>query len=274
LLDLDTGTREPFPVTANVDAATFSRGGEVLVCVSKDNTVTLLEAATGAERARFRVEGAMLFGWVGISPDGKIVVTTGKDLEDLIAWDVDTGRRQVSFGGPGQNTGEGVFSPDGRWLVTFGSRASFAKLWTVPEFAEQITLAGHSGAIFDASFAPDSKLLATTSYDGIRLWDVPSGRPVAHFTGHIGPANALAFSPDGEFLAAGFGSPGKVFPGESPRVELWHVGRGQVVARWLAADRSWITGVGFTPDGTRLVTVKSGGEGKVWDVRSVTHSGE
>lgn len=266
LVDLKTGTVRSLVKDHGDYHSCVQRDGKVVVVVSDHGLVQLLNLETDEEISRFVVEGPGFVLTAALSPDNKTLVTNGKGFEDLIACDMGPGHTQEKFGGEGQNTLHVRFSPDGRFLVTFGGHGTFAKLWSLPDYREQGMLSGHSAAILDAVFSPDSKTLATTSYDGIRLWEIPTGRPVAQLRGQIGPANCLAFSPDRRILAAGFGNPTKVFPGDPPRVELWDIGALKVIARWEMSGNGPVDGIAFSPDGTKLITVRGLGEVEVWDV--------
>jgi WD40 repeat protein len=270
LINVRQGTRRPLADSGQVCSLSLRRDGKELVSVREKGLVQLWNLETGIERRRFSLDGVDLVGWAALSPDDKTLVTTGKELDEIIAWDVDTGQSQAKFGGPGLNISEGVFSPDGKWLVTFGSSGDFVKLWMVPGFTVKATLGGHFGAIFDAVFAPDGKILATTSNDGLRLWEIPSGTLIAHVSGWSGTANCLTFAPDGRTLGAGYGSPTGALPGDPAKVELWDVASRKVVSRWTARDRSWVTKMCFSPDGTKLATVMYNGDVSVWDVSQIT----
>ena len=109
----------------------WSADGGLLVCGTSDVDVVALETAGGRELRRFHAmpgerqdttklgsPGHGIQGeWVGLSPDGKWVATTGYDCVGL--WEIATGSLLVTFE-TGPIAGRPTFMPDNRNLLVFG----------------------------------------------------------------------------------------------------------------------------------------------------------
>ncbi len=121
----------------------WSADGQTLACVIANNVVVILDASTGKERRRFAAlpgekprveiigmssEGRCFVDWVGLSPDGKWVVTTGHDSAGI--WEVATGSQLATFE-TGEQPGEPHFTPENRDLLIFGN--GVGRRWNLAE---------------------------------------------------------------------------------------------------------------------------------------------
>jgi|GEM_PF-3654699 WD40 repeat protein len=103
---------------------------------------------------------------VGYSPDGKMAVTSSRDMTAII-WDVSGVKNGIA----------------GRAIHT---------------------LKGHTGFVSSACFSPDGTEVLTASQDKtIKLWDATTGELLHTFTYDKGLPSAV-FSSDGQAIAAGF----------------------------------------------------------------------
>ena len=88
--------------------------------------------------------------------------------------------------------------------------------------------------------------------EDVTTWALPEGA-IARFG--RGSIRDMAFSPDGQYFAVGtaIGLWLYELPTLSP-IALWDTERGMT------------SGVGFSPDGSQIVTTTSGGNVKIWDI--------
>jgi WD40 repeat protein/tetratricopeptide (TPR) repeat protein len=166
-----------------------------------------------------------------------------------------------------------AFSPDGTRIVTGVARhnAPFeAKVWNARTGMLLFDLKGRSGnipglngiAATSVAFSPDSKRIVTASGDRMaRAWDATTGALQFEITepaadGHV---NCAEFSPDGTQFATTYSA------GGAGIVRLSDARTGKALLEWRA-DKSGITRVAFSPDGSRIFT--AGQAVKVWETQS------
>jgi WD40 repeat protein len=196
-------------------------------------------------------------GVIGIafSPDGTRIATASDDKTAKI-WDAGTGRVLLSKEHTAPLSAV-AFSPDGTQVAT----ASVDKtiIWNAHTGDVLPTVLGHTAPISGVTFSPNGKLLATASWDKTtKVWDtMAGGNPVWVFQADA-PVSGIAFSPDGTVLATAsedvttrderlrFLSP-------LARLMIWDVRTGRLVSS-LTKLPGLISGLAFSPDGTRLAT--------------------
>jgi hypothetical protein len=158
--------------------------------------------------------------------------------------------------GPQQDVRCCAVSPDGRWVAT-GSHGSTdsvgAKVWEAA--TGRLVKALPVPRFCSVAFSPDGRWLLTTG-GGCRLWEVGSWNE----WWKVGGATAC-FSPDGRLLAVE-DTPGALrLVRPQDRAEL---------TRLEAPEQTRLGPRGFTPDGTRLITVGVETEAlHIWDLRAV-----
>jgi WD40 repeat protein len=102
---------------------------------------------------------------VSFSPDGRLLVTAGRD-HDVIVWDVASGKPVHRFEeAHSASVADARFSPDGRWLVTAGPIS--ARLWQVADWQPLMYLYGPTSRVAAVAFRPDSRTVVTREEDGI-----------------------------------------------------------------------------------------------------------
>src|SRR5262249_41139934 len=106
-------------------------------------------------------------------------------------------------------------------------------------------------------FGPDGgKAAAVCSGREVRVWDLRTGEELARYPVEGGPLSPPAFSGDGESLAV------RTSSGEAV---VWGLGR-PVPVHTLRGPRDRVVGVGFSPDGRRLVSAGAHGLVKLWEL--------
>ncbi|HKQ06252.1 MAG TPA: protein kinase [Blastocatellia bacterium] len=191
-----------------------------------------------------------------------------------------------------------VFSPDGRLLVSVGEDKQVI-VWDFARRERLATFSDHTDWVSTVAFAPDGKRFATGSYDRtVIVWDAIKLQKEAVLRGHQAPVSAVTFSPDGQVLVTVEKSPALrdratllwrvgsweqfaqiplgasdvhllLFPtadrrmvydnATTPLPDTWNVSTGQPLGNLF--DPDWRgQNAAFSPDGTRMVSLRSDGE--------------
>ncbi|MFJ8858984.1 caspase family protein [Streptomyces sp. NPDC102451] len=161
-----------------------------------------------------------------------------------------------------------ALNKDGTKLAAVGWRgddttAGALTLWDLsdPRAPHRISVTENVTEADAVTFAPDSRALISVSEDinagGVRVWDIADPRrpePGDRLPG-TGP---VTFGPHGHLAAVAFLNDVKLIDVTSPHEVT-------LVARW-SATTSYVEGLAFTPDGTRLSTGHLNGTATVWNL--------
>jgi RNA polymerase sigma factor (sigma-70 family) len=169
---------------------------------------------------------------MGLSPDGRVLITKSCEDGTICAWEADSGKllwRTRSGSLPGVN-GNGLlnasFSPDDRFV------AEICDCRPANGMAECIFLCdardgkvlhrfpaeGGFKSVWEAVFSPDSKVIAANIEGTIYLWGTETGRQIAKCVDEIPAAATIRFSSDGKTLLCASG-------GNTVNVSHWDVAK-------------------------------------------------
>ncbi|MBN2594233.1 MAG: protein kinase [Sedimentisphaerales bacterium] len=224
---------------------------------SGDGTIKVWDVTV--DRELTKLEGHQsLVSSVAFSPDGNRIVSASADGM-IKLWDTRNHTELKILRNSQQKwfIYSVAFSPDGRYIAS-GGYAQTLKIWDVVTGAETMTFRGHTGPIVAAAFSPDGKYVASGSDDkALKVWDVNSGNQVAALQTHKSGLLSVAFSPDGKFIASG---------SRDPMIRIWDWQAGRECFALSGHEKGYITSVGFSRDGTRVVSsCQEDCTVKVWD---------
>jgi WD40 repeat protein/serine/threonine protein kinase len=237
----------------------FNFDGSLIVSGSLDKMFKIWDTVSGQEiRTFYGHEGFV--NDVAFSPDGSQIVSASKDTS-IRLWDVSTSKEIQSFNGHTAAVACVAFLPNGSGIIS-GSDDRTLKLWDVAGGEEIRTYSGHLNGITSLDISSDGRRVVSGSGyslagDRIRLWDVSSGDVLLELDRDAEIAS-VSLSPDGTQVAAS----GR---GSAPIVKVWNAITGKELHE-LKGHQDYVSGVVYSPDGTRLVTSSWDRTLKFWDL--------
>ncbi len=113
---------------------------------------------------------------MAVSPDGKTLAVSRKNLDNIELWDLETFQQIKTFPGHVAVVNSLRFSRDGQWIAS-GSEDRLIKIWRVEDAKLIWTLRGHRGRVFGVDFSADGKTLFSSGADGtLRIWSMSLGQ--------------------------------------------------------------------------------------------------
>lgn len=276
----------------------FSPDGSHVASSGLDEYVRIWEPNSGAELITLHFEGGDQLRGLAFSPNGSRIAVTSTQAPWGRVWDVDTGEVILS-GFPSHRDAllDIAYSEDGKFIATASSDAT-AKLWDADNGQLLYTLSGHTLPVTGMAFDPAGKYIATTSWDmttriwsiqpaseslfipmedpwsmrisyspdgkGIladlpaeksaKVWGATSGNELLNLSGKI---SLTSYSPNGEIIATV----------EETKIVIWEADSGKKKFT-LNGHTDLITSLGFSTDGSRLVSGSLNGELIVWEIQT------
>jgi WD40 repeat protein len=265
LHDLATGKRRElsrWPYTAaqrdgdyprDMGGFAFTPSGRELI-VAHDNTAIVLDLTTGKERGRFAGHASDITA-VAVSADGARVATG--DLFGLVRlWDAKTLRALTDAPGHRAKVEHAQLSPDGMRLLTWAADRT-VRLWDIASGKE---LRAFAGATDDSPplFSPDGTAVVYYTKDKLLARDLQTGLevPLPKNADKLEPREALHET--ARMWAREYQDPYRV---------VVYEGGTHNERCTLIGHRGGTHFLGFTPDGTKLLTAGGDHTVLVWDMR-------
>ena len=239
----------------SVNAIALSPDGQTLVSASF-GTIRIWNVRTGRlVRTLNPVHSRKSVNTLAVSPDSSILASGGDD-NNVILWDLKTGRRMRTIPAHKGGINAIAFSSDGQNLAS-GSDDKTVRLWNIRTGSRLLTLGGHTEGVNAIALSRDGQTLASGSQDKtVRLWNLNTGEVRRIITGHGGAVNAVAFSPNGQVVASA---------SSDNTIRLSNVQDGKRT-RTFKGHSSWVRTIAFSPDNRSLIS--GGGDIIVWDLKT------
>ena len=239
----------------SVNAIALSPDGQTLVSASF-GTIRIWNARTGVLlRTLNQVHSKKSVRTLAVSPDSQMLASGGDD-NNLILWNLKTGRRVLTIPAHKAGVKAIAFSSDGKIIVS-GSDDKTVRLWDARKGLRLLTLTGHGGSVNAIAVSSDGQTLASGSADKtVRLWNLKTGEVRRILTGHGGAVNAVAFSPNGRVVASA---------SSDNTIRLSNVQDGSRT-QTFKGHSSWVRTIAFSSDNSTLVS--GGSDIMVWDLKT------
>jgi WD40 repeat protein len=225
----------------------FSPDGKFLAVACADQSVRVLDPATG--RQTRRLEGDGLMPELAFSPDGKVLAAAGSPGA-IRLWDPSDGRPLGTWGQFKQVTAL-AFSRDGKTLTAVvqdedNVNLRDASVWDVAKGEQRSRCALRNDPGCSGALSPDGALVAVSTADSkrIRLIATDSGKELCRTEGESRWLGLIAFTGDGQVLTSS---------AHDGTVRFWEAAGGKLV-RQLPGFAYGVDLVALSPDGRTLAT--------------------
>lgn len=240
--------------TGLVDSVNFSPNGkQIISCSWKDRTLRIWDVQTG-KLLRKANDG---FIGAAFSPDGRYILGTRFALNGMMLYDSLTGKHVDTFKPKDVFLRSSSFSPDSRYIVYGGDKGNVGVIDLTQGTTIQ-TLSGEVEPIYQVGFTSDQKRIVASSYSTIHAWNLdslPNSRFWTKLEGHHSAWLSIekaTLSPAGNLLAVS----------DSGKIELVDPNNGKIIWVYSAEGQARYNPVrflAFTPDGKRLIALRSSG---------------
>lgn len=245
--DITNGEKRlEFEQDSDIRVIAVAPAGDVIAIALHDNTIRLLNTATGEEMQKLQGPDKPCSA-IALSSDGKMLACGFWNGATMV-WDIDTGRKSHILEGHTEDVYALTFAPDSSVLAS-GSRDMTIRLWDMESDAETHKSEGHDDSVCAIALSPDGELAASGSKDGtVRLWQVATGMEMLHF--EVGefdvPIDVIAFTQDAKSAVA--------FHCLSQKVLLWDTTTGAVKRKQrLEGFIIEAHAIALSPDGATVV---------------------
>lgn len=250
----------------------------------------LLTAPVRAQEIIQTVSSDIMFTWVAVSPDGKLMLTVDDHGQSQL-WSVETGALLREFEDDITRS-DAVFSPDSRSIFGYNS-ALGAAIWNVDTGQIVQRWPNYQVSMNEARFSRDGRYVAIATNKAAHVFDVRTGQEV-HRLLHPARVLSVSFSPDGVLLATGsidgkirvfdrasgklrnevatsarhissldFVSDTHLLSGGDVSASLWDVQTGKKIKTY---PLEWYSPVVRFLGGTHLATMSFDGTVRIWDM--------
>jgi sugar lactone lactonase YvrE len=282
---------------AKVSEVSFSDDGRILASAGEEPVIRLRQIEKIVESEVQLADHDEISKCVAVSPDGRLVVSGGKD-KAVSLWNASDGRKLNFLTGHTGTVFSVGFSPDTQMLFS-ASYDKTIKLWRVSDGKLIKTVNTPKGGYLIVTVSPDLQIAGFYHPDGsFKLWGLDEDGLIRMLDGEVPAVNCGAFSPSDLMLALGSRDGGvqlwRVSDGrimrafgkfavkvmslaftadnhllaagfENGAIRLWRINDGQLVATFTNHTKS-VNSLSFSADGRALASGSDDHTVRIWDV--------
>ncbi len=257
----------------SITALAFSEDNTILISLDKFGDIIYWDVETGSKLLDPR--NVDTYEVAALSQNGSMAAIGDKNGTHIHLWNTTTGRRRMTLNGHAgffKEDGDEheaeirmlAFTHDGKTLAS-GSEDKTVILWNTQNGAKRATLKDHEAWITTVALSIDGKTVASGDANKrIKTWDVATGRERATLRGHKNTINALTFAPEGTPLYSKCLASGSA----DGTIRFWNPDTGHELATFTAGHTEWVKTIGFTENGTTLVSAALNGTVEVWNLKT------
>jgi WD40 repeat protein len=274
LWDSKTGVPVGAPLrhADEVYAAVFSSDGRSIITAGEDHIARIWNNEIGLPAGILRHEADVMNA--AFSLDGRLIVTASYDKTAQI-WDAKT---YAPIGTPLKHKNwvrQALFSPSGDRIVTATTRSlpkeSTMTLWDAASFTQIGTPVDVQAETVELTYAAEGKKLFSTSGDFVGRnftlgeWDADLMTAIRASHGYQGQPDRVRFSPDRKSLIS--------TDYDANIARVWSTGSHELLGSTSPHD-GVINDVGFTHDGSKLITASGDRSVRMHDAKTYAEIGE
>lgn len=210
-------------------------------------------------------------GIAHFSPAGDAFVAMGVDVTTIQIWSVDPLLEKMTLVGHRDFVVDVVYSSDGSRIAS-ASTDGTVRVWNAQTGEIEIVFEVEGPIPLIPVFSNDGTRLAASSTSGVVwVWDLASQQLIWELDPPEGTFETLnlEFSPDGSVLAVAPIGPEDVR--QTIGAQVWDMTSGELITV-LAGHQPNVHDLGFTPDGTRLLTAGFDATVREWDTATWTET--